>query len=141
MIQRVQSIHLLLASVCGFLMIKLPIFEAALLAGGSSGFLANESLPVFAMAMAAALLALVTIFLFRNRPLQSKLSLLGVLLAIGLTALVVWLFGTFGKTPDVAKTSYSWGALLPIAMTIFFFLAWLNIRKDEKLIKSLDRLR
>jgi hypothetical protein len=47
----------------------------------------------------------------------------------------------FEEANPALKTSYYWGALLPIAMIIFFILAVVNIRKDEKLIKSLDRFR
>ncbi len=141
MIQRIQSVYLLLAVVAGYEMISLPLYKATLVSGVETTFLATESLLLFALSIVAGLLALVTIFLFKNRKLQLKLSVLGVFLSAGLIALVVYQFGTFGKTPDVAKTSYAWGSLLPIAMFILFILAWGNIRKDEKLIKSLDRLR
>lgn len=141
MIQRVQSIYLLLIVVAGYEMISLPLFKATLVSGVENTFLSTESLPLFALSIIAGLLALVTIFLFKNRKLQIKLSALGLLLSAGLIALVVYNFGNYGKTPDVAKTAYSWGALMPIAMFILFILAWGNIRKDEKLIKSLDRLR
>ena len=141
MIQRIQSVYLLLAVAASYEMISLPLFKATLVSGNVTTFLATESLPTFAIAIVVGLLALVTIFLFKNRKLQMKLLLLGILLSAGLVALVVYMFNSFGKTPDVAKTSYSWGALLPIAMFSLFILAWSNIRKDEKLIKSLDRLR
>lgn len=141
MIQRIQSIYLLLAVVAGYEIISLPLYKATLVSGTVNTFLATESLPIFAISIVAGLLAFITIFLFKNRKLQMKLATLGLLLSAGLIALVVYMFSTFGKTPEVAKTSYSWGALLPIAMFILFILALVNIRKDEKLIKSLDRLR
>jgi hypothetical protein len=62
-------------------------------------------------------------------------------MSIALIALEVWQIGVFEKSSGILKGTYYWGALLPIAMMIFFILAASNIRKDDKLIKSLDRLR
>jgi hypothetical protein len=46
------------------------------------------------------------------------------------------------KTDNLIQTgSYQIGALLPILMVVFFFLAARGIYRDEKLVKSMDRLR
>ena len=141
MIQRIQTIWLFLAAIAGFFLTKLPLYE------GSTGavpvtYTATESLLLFALTIVAALLAFVSIFLFKNRKQQMRFSLLGMLLSIMLTGLVVYMFDSFKTAnPGFTKSSYSWGALLPVAMIIFFIMAWSNMRKDEKLIKSLDRLR
>ncbi|MDB5247884.1 MAG: hypothetical protein JWQ40_2278 [Segetibacter sp.] len=143
MIQRKQTIWLLLAAITGFLITRVPLYAATL--GGETvrKFIATENLLLFAVAIIAALLGLVAVFLFKNRPLQMKLSVLGVFVSIGFIALEVWRMGEFGREIALLRqqTSYSWGALLPIAMMVFFILAAVNIRKDEKLVKSLDRLR
>jgi hypothetical protein len=39
------------------------------------------------------------------------------------------------------ESSWKIGAIMPILMVILFFLAYQGIRNDEKLIKSVDRLR
>ena len=141
MIQRIQTIWLFLAAIAGFFMTRVPLYE------GSTGsvpvtYTATESLLLFALTIVAALLAFVSIFLFKNRKQQMRFSLLGMLLSIMLTGLVVYMFDSFKTAnPGFTKSSYSWGALLPLAMIIFFIMAWNNMRKDEKLIKSLDRLR
>ena len=141
MIQRIQTIWLLLAAIAGFFMTRVPLYE------GSTGsvpvtYTATESLLLFALTIVAALLAFVSIFLFKNRKQQMRFSLLGMLLSIILTGLVVYMFDSFKTAnPGLTKSSYSWGALFPVAMIIFFIMAWNNMRKDEKLIKSLDRLR
>ena len=141
MIQRIQTIWLFLAAIAGFFMTRVPLYEAST---GSVPvtYTATESLLLFALTIVAALLAFVSIFLFKNRKQQMRFSLLGILLSIIITGLVVYMFDSFKTAnPGFTKSSYSWGALLPLAMIIFFIMAWNNMRKDEKLIKSLDRLR
>jgi hypothetical protein len=52
-------------------------------------------------------------------------------------------FKSAQQEKGVSFTQNYWmiGAILPILMVILLFLAYRGIRKDEKLIKSLDRLR
>lgn len=141
MIQRIQTIWLLLAAVCGFLLTRFPLFVGRLANQIVKNLLATESLLLFAVAIGTALLALACIFLFRNRSLQFKLTVTGVILSIGLIALEVWQVESFKTSTTLLKGSYYWGALLPMLMVIFFWLAARGIYKDEKLVKSLNRLR
>ena len=141
MIQRKQTIWLFLAAVCGFVFTQIPLFVATTALNTIRKFVATESLLLFAVSIAVALLALATIFLFKNRPLQFRLAVTGIFVSIGLIALEVWQIEVFRNANAASKASYSWGSLLPIAMTIFFWLAASGISKDQKLIKSLDRLR
>jgi len=53
----------------------------------------------------------------------------------------VYLVGEFKTGLNLAKNSWQIGALMPLLMMVFFFLARAGIVKDEKLVKSLDRLR
>jgi hypothetical protein len=148
MIQRLQTVWLLLAAVFAFLYTRVPIYVTRVAGNVVTKYLPTESLLLFAVSIATALLAAACIFLYKNRPFQFKLSVIGFLLSLGIIALEVWQVGQL-KTSNVlqqspnalVKGSYSWGALLPIAMCVFFWMAAGRIRKDEKLIKSLDRLR
>jgi cytochrome c biogenesis protein CcdA len=141
MIQRVQTIWLLLAAVAGFLLTQVPVYVGSLAGVDVRKFNATENLLMFALAVVAALLGFIAIFLFKNRKTQQQLTTLGIFISIALIAVEVWQIGAFSEANPTLKGSYYWGALLPIAMTLFFILAAVNIRKDEKLIKSLDRLR
>lgn len=141
MIQRKQTIWLLLAAIAGFLITRVPLYAGTLVGEVVKTYTATENLLLFAVTIVAALLALVAVFLFKNRKLQMKLAVAGVVFSLALIALEVWQVGEFSKTNSILRGTYLWGALLPIAMTIFFILAAVNIRKDEKLVKSLDRLR
>lgn len=141
MIRRVQTIWLLLAAVAGFLTTQVPLYSGTLVGEVVKKYYVTENLLLFALAVVAALLALIGIFLYKNRKTQLKFAGFGLVISIALIALEVWQTGNFEASNGVLKGSYYWGALLPISMMIFFILALSGIRKDEKLIKSLDRLR
>lgn len=141
MIQRIQTIWLLLAAVAGFLITQVPLYQGTLASQTVKRYFATESLLLFAVAIIAALSALIAIFLFKNRSAQIKLTIFGILASVAFIALEVWQADNFSKSNGILKLSYLWGALLPVAMIFFFILAAKNIRKDRKLVKSLDRLR
>lgn len=141
MIQRIQTIWLLLAGIAGFLTTQIPLYTGTLVGEVVKKYYATENLLLFAVSIIGALLALIAIFLFRNRSTQMRFTVLGMVVSIAMIALEVWQIGSFQQSGGILRGSYYWGALLPIAMVIFFILAAVNIRKDNKLVKSLDRLR
>ncbi len=141
MIQRVQTIWLLLAAIAGFLTTRVPLYEGILAGQAIKKYFATENLLLFAVAIITALSAVIAVFLFKNRSAQIKLTIFGILACVAFIALEVWQAENFNKSGGILKLSYSWGALLPVAMILFFILAAINIRKDTKLVKSLDRLR
>ena len=141
MIQRRQTIWLLLAAITAFSYTQVPLFAGTLPDATAKNFIATENLLLFALAVLIGLMAAAAIFLYKNRPMQIKLAMFGLLGSIALIALEVWLLDKFKLDYAVTTGSYAWGSLLPILMIVFFIMAWSGIRKDQKLIKSLDRLR
>ena len=135
MIQRIQSIWLLLAAAASFASLKLTFYSGYKSNNlfeelkGSSNFL------LMILSVAVGLLALITIFLFNNRKLQSRLTLLGIVLQ----AAVLLIY--FQQTKNFLQGNYTLTSAISFIIPVFFILAWLGIRKDEKLIKSMDRLR
>lgn len=135
MIQRIQTIWLLLAAAASFATLKLSFYSGNKdnnlfeeLTGSSNFFL-------MILSVAVGLLALITIFLFKNRKLQIRLSLLGIVLQ--LVTLVIY----FHQIKTYVQGNFTLTSALSFVIPVFFILAWLGIRKDEKLIKSMDRLR
>ncbi len=88
-------------------------------------------------------LSLVTIFRFKNRKSQSGLTWLNILITIGLQAWLFFKITNFRSDPaNSTLQGYYWiGTFLPFITLILLFMAKSGIRKDEKLVKSLDRLR
>lgn len=141
MIQRKQTIWLLLAAILAFVYTQAPIYTAITSLGQEIRMVPTESLLLFALSIAVGLLSATAIFLFKNRPMQIKLALFAMLAAIGLVAAELWQIEDFKANSLMAKANYGWGSLLPIAAIVFLILAIVGIRKDQKLVKSLDRLR
>jgi len=141
MIQRIQSLWLLLAGVAGLITYKMPLWTGKLQDGSIKNFVGSENLALFASIVATCVLGFVTIFLFRNRKLQKNLATLGVFLSLGIIALEFFIVDDYKKSLNFMESSWQIGAIMPILMVILFFLAYQGIRNDEKLIKSVDRLR
>jgi hypothetical protein len=80
------------------------------------------------------ILSLVTIFLFKDRKLQIRLCLIGIAVSI-LILLFYWL-----EIKNV-KGTISLTALFALAIPVSYFMAFRGIRADQKLVKSLDKLR
>ena len=135
MIQRIQSIWLFFAAVFSLATLKFSFYSGnkdnKLFAelNGSSYFL------LLILAVAVALTALTALFLFKNRKLQMQLSFLGFLLQV--IAVVVY----FLQTKQYTEGSFTLTSVLTFAIPVFFILAIMGIRKDDKLVKSMDRLR
>ena len=88
----------------------------------------------------AGVLALIAIFLFKNRPLQSRLARLSILFIIaGIGFSAYLLFSQSGNT--INALGISAGTFLPIVAIILTVLANRSIKKDENLVRSMDRLR
>ena len=142
MIQRMQSVWLLLAAVCGFMTTEAAIFKATLANNTPGTVMASNSLLLFALLIGIACLAIIGIFFFKKRPTQFKLCIIGIILAIVAVALEVKDVEDYKSVnPALVKGTYQLGALLPLLMIIFLILAARGIYKDQKLVKSLDRLR
>jgi len=101
--------------------------------------LADNFLLVIAIIL-IGILAITCLFLYKNRKLQFKLSVLGIFASFGFLFLEYFKVEAFKTVNQFISGSYQIGALLPLLMVIFFFLAAKGIYKDEKLIKSVDRL-
>jgi peptidoglycan/LPS O-acetylase OafA/YrhL len=141
MIQRIQSVWLLLAGFAGLLTYKLPLWKSVVSDGTEKKFMGPQSLLLFVIIVGSSLLAWAAIFLYKNRKLQKQLCWLGVFLSLVIIVLEYLLVVDFKQSLNLTESSWQIGAILPVLMVILFIMAISGIRKDEKLIKSLDRLR
>jgi membrane-bound ClpP family serine protease len=134
MIQRLQSLWLLAASACAFLSFKVPFY---------GGYDQARYIPVTALTGNIVLMvtsviggaALIAIFLYKDRKVQFRITLITLLLSI----LNIVLY--FIEIEKFAQGNLALTSVVTFAIPVFIFLAVRGIRKDEKLVKSLDRLR
>lgn len=138
-IQRVQSIYLLVAAIVGSTLFGLPFAKAPAQQEGmlvDGAFDINDHIGLIILTVVVVLLSFITIFLYNNRVLQMNLGKLNIVLLLGLVVLAGWLFSTLP-----VGTSLGLGLIVPIVVFVLLLLANRNIKKDEKLVRSADRLR
>ncbi len=136
MIQRIQTLWLLLASICAFASVKLPFYYGSLeVPGPTITITPYDNFMLLVFVIATALMALVSIFLFSNRSLQIKMCIVGLILSLA-NLMHYFLYMKNFKTGGLSLYS-----ALSFLVPVFFILAIIGIYKDQKLLKSLDRLR
>ncbi|SER40337.1 DUF4293 domain-containing protein [Pedobacter rhizosphaerae] len=155
MIQRVQSIWLFFASLCLVVMLFLPLVtkeansvESSIYTSGlfqksagqsGSGIKAEAFLPLLITNIALIVICLVNIFNFRRRNVQKRLAIVSIVLTIGFG---FWCSVYAKRLPGgVDGASFEFGAYLPALAILFCILAIFGINKDERLIRSAERLR
>jgi hypothetical protein len=138
MIQRQQTLWLLLAGVASFLTFKFPFYtgdkpiNASLV---SDELDAGSTFFLVVLTGISILLALITIFVYKERKTQLKLAIGGIVLSILLLILYITEVKKF--TTGTLSLSCIFAILTPLA----YLMAARGIWKDEKLVKSLDKLR
>ena len=145
MIQRIQTIFLLLAAVAFGLLFVFPFASSSTSAGelfGDGLYNLNDHVILLVLGVLGAVVSLANIFLFKNRPLQGRLSYLIVVFAVLIAFVAAFFF--MGESEQMAETQVvndQAGMYMPIIAIVSGILASVFINKDEKLVKSSDRLR
>jgi len=138
MIQRQQSLWLLLSALASFLSFKFPFYTGNILENNVSRFEELDGGSNFFLLLltgVSVLIAAVTIFMFKDRKTQSKLTFGGIIISIVL--LVVY----FSQIKKFTAGNFALTSVLVLAILIGYLMALRGIWKDEKLVKSLDKLR
>lgn len=155
MIQRLQSIYLLLASLALFALFLFPIAHDVIVDNipktikltGMYEIINGQEMQTTSfivlniVSVIIALLPIVVIFFYKNRKKQLALCYGTILAIIGLSFWVAQTIKDVVAGANISANNYSIGALLPSIAIIMIIFAIKGIRKDEKLIRSADRLR
>lgn len=148
MIQRIQTVWLLLAALFGAALFMFGILTIKYT--GADGAEVKQSLQLLeysyllaVLAIAVVALPVIAIFMFKNRKLQMNLAILAIVLNIGFLAYYLMGIESFKSShvPPITSSSFGVASFMPVVAIIFLFMAISGIRKDNKLVKSLDRLR
>ncbi|MBQ3609321.1 MAG: DUF4293 domain-containing protein [Bacteroidaceae bacterium] len=149
MIQRIQSVYLLVVTILMIICMCNPVGSIIASTNEISEFGnlcitlpdgSKDYAPwaLFAILMVVAILSFVTIFLFKKRMLQIRLTIFSSIMLIGyylaLVALALMLAEGTSFTP-------SWTICLPFIAIVLNWLAIRGIGADEALVKAYDRLR
>ena len=165
MIQRIQTVLLLLVALCMALILAYPIwFEQS--ADASKGIImtaikmevvdlggtpmdgtddtiieSRSTWYIAALAIIASLIAIFSVFQFKNRLNQMKLGALNALIMSATLGVCFYQVYQLEDMINPAAGNFSLGFFLSAVAMILNILSNRFIRKDEKLVKSVDRIR
>ena len=127
---------MLLASACSFLTFRVSFYY-----GQKAGSTLNEPLNansnilLIILAAATGVGALIALFLFKDRKIQLRITIVTMILSI--LSIVIY----FSQTKNFSDGRFTITAIVSILIPLLLFFAARGIWKDQKLVKSLDRLR
>ena len=129
MIQRIQTLYILIVIILSFLMLKLTI-------DFSNDIKLNSLVKTYNVFYIIPFIGILTLFLYKKRVLQSKMCLV----MLGINVLVLISYGL-----KIYEGNSSFINLVLIACSIIecvlLFVARKAINKDENLVRSIDRIR
>ncbi|MBL7765372.1 MAG: DUF4293 domain-containing protein [Chitinophagaceae bacterium] len=150
MIQRKQTLWLLLAALCSILTFYIPYGLQTVGQNGTAllneiPLKASNSFVLAALSIITAIDCFAAIFMFKQRPNQIKLCALAIFIQLGSLAFQIYHAGQteLGNrlVIGILGSRMYLGVLVPVLVIALIGLAISGIRQDERLIKSTDRLR
>ncbi|MGM0636134.1 MAG: DUF4293 domain-containing protein [Bacteroidota bacterium] len=136
MIQRIQSIYLLLVVILNVLFLSI----VPLWVDNSNEQVMLIDIPLAALAVGVSgLLALICIFLFKNRKLQFVINRINIL--INFLTVGFFVYTALNISGEMQVSEKGIGVFIPLVSIVFLVLANKAIKKDEDLVKSVDRFR
>lgn len=150
MIQRIQTVYLLLVVILGTLLCFFPSVQFLMPDG--TEYIALQTFdkwPLAVITIAIPLLALVNIFLFKRRLLQARLNIVNVVLCLGYYALIALYIAFVVKGYEPLQETTLQGAewylnvwaAFPLVNVVLTMMATRRILKDEALVRAADRIR
>ncbi|QES87498.1 DUF4293 domain-containing protein [Rhizosphaericola mali] len=134
MIQRIQSVWLLVATVLALFSLKQTFFFGSVLGQPATPFMGTTNTPIMLMTILVGVFSFLLIFLYKKRRQQLWLTVLNLVLSLGLIA-----FYFVQINQQLGQIAL--GSIFVFAVPIFLLLAMKGIYSDRKLLKSVDRLR
>ena len=135
MLQRIQTIYLLIVAAisCGL------IFVFNLWSLDEMEVFAKDDVLIFVLFLLSGVLAVASIFMFKNRKSQFVLGRLNIILNLFLLGFFV--YRSLNLSGETTVSEKGIGMFLPVLSIVFLVLANKAIKRDEDLVKSVDRLR
>ena len=154
MIQRIQTLYLVIADILIALLLFLPVaavsakdgklyhvtLQGLIPEGTGAGAAIQYAWPLLIFACLVMAWLVWVIFRYGNRVRQIQFSYVAIVLLLGLTALVYY-YVRADQDSLGGISSLSIFFSFPLIAAVFVYLAIQGIAKDEKLIKSIDRIR
>ncbi|OFX80927.1 MAG: hypothetical protein A2X17_00080 [Bacteroidetes bacterium GWF2_41_61] len=131
MIQRVQTLFLLAASALLFTM-----FFGTMVTSSQESVKYSQVTPLLIMNIVTFSMAFVSIFLYKQRVIQIRVSVFNSVILLAFQGWILWMF--FNRPQGSA---FSVSALFPLVAAILSIIAMRYIARDEAIVRSTSRLR
>lgn len=139
MLQRIQTVWFLIAAILTAGIFTFDIYQTSDTTVGNLAI--GDNFIGIILVVLSIILDLYTIFLFKNRKRQMSFAWLGILVALVLLIGLYISASNFMAAHPGVSGHYWIGLFLPLISAVFLFMGLAGVRKDEKLVKSVDRLR
>jgi phosphoglycerol transferase MdoB-like AlkP superfamily enzyme len=154
MIQRVQTLFLLIVALLSGFMIFYPLSEMVIKTGDmvqfhsyglqeikQGGDTIHYNFLLLILILFITIMSFVTLLLYNNRALQMRLCVYNILISFCLIGCIAYFYFSLKHKYDIGANSYTIAVIFPIINIILLFQSFRAIRRDDLLIKSYDRLR
>ncbi len=156
MIQRIQSVFMGLAAIAMLAFLGLPVVRYTselhlfqqfafsfhdLTKNGLNTFSPWFPYPAGILGIMSVIFSVFTIFQFKNRLHQLKLLKYNIILLIVLMSGIFFVYPYIINETTGGFNTFELGAYFPLISFVFLILAFRYVRKDEELVKSLERFR
>ncbi len=136
MIQRIQTIYMLISAL---LLVGFYSWFPAIVDKAGVLVVSRDEPLIMGLIIGAIVLAVLSILNFKKRQHQFVLNRLNILLHFVLLGVIV--YRSLSLSGETLVSQKGIGALLPLISIVFLVLANKAIKRDEDLVKSVDRLR
>ncbi len=136
MSQRIQTLFLAIVVVVSAI---LPFVVMLWEVEGGAAVYAMDNLPILIAFIVVAVLAIIAIFQYKKRQNQFVVNRLNMI--VNLFLLGFFVYRALNLSGETAVSEKGIGMLIPVISIVFLVLANRAIKKDEDLVKSVDRLR
>ena len=99
-----------------------------------------SGVPFIVYLVALAVFNFVIIGLYKKRILQSRLTIISIIMSLGFYGLVAF-YRYMSFLADVTSSNFNWPLALPLINAILGVMAFRHVLLDEAKVRSLDRLR
>ncbi|MEI6679081.1 MAG: DUF4293 domain-containing protein [Mariniphaga sp.] len=154
MIQRIQTVYLLIAEILIGILFFVPLagisgqnasiyrfdIKGLSLDGILKSDIASGSMPLILVWAASMMLIVVCIFMYKNRKQQIRFSIITIFILLGFGSLI---FYSVLSTATILSGGHSFRIFIvfPVIAAILIYMAIRAISKDERLVRSIDRIR
>jgi len=153
MIQRIQTLYLFVSFILMLMMFFFPLaeilssegqvytfrFDGLHYIGHQSVYI--QTIPTIILLSVIVAVNFISIFLYKHRITQMRISFFNILLMLGFIGLSYFYISDFSQRLNPEAVTYKIFDAFPLVSAVFSYLAIRAIGKDEALIRSIDRIR